>query len=302
MADDEAGRRAALDELLPLQQADFEGLFEAMDGPAGHDPAARPAAARVPARPRRARRAHRRGARCTARRRSRRSSTARAHARARGGQPDARHARRAARPPAPRDLRDAGARDLPRRARRARAQRPRAGALEIMIPLVAYARELELARDAGRARRRRGGLRARRDFEIGTMIELPRACLARRRDRARTPSSSRSAPTTSRRPRSASRATTSRAGSSRSTSTPGSSSARRSGRSTSDGVGELVAHRGRARPRRAARTSRLGICGEHGGDPDSIRFFHARRPRLRELLAVPRPDRARRRRAGGSGV
>ena len=30
----------------------------------------------------------------------------------------------------------------------------------------------------------------------------------------------------------------------------------------------------RARPRRAARASRLGICGEHGGDPDSIRFFH----------------------------
>ena len=32
MAEDEAGRRAALDELLPLQQADFEGLFEAMTG------------------------------------------------------------------------------------------------------------------------------------------------------------------------------------------------------------------------------------------------------------------------------
>jgi phosphoenolpyruvate synthase/pyruvate phosphate dikinase len=30
MAEDEAGRRAALDELLPLKQADFEGLFEAM--------------------------------------------------------------------------------------------------------------------------------------------------------------------------------------------------------------------------------------------------------------------------------
>src|SRR4029079_17244720 len=29
MADDEAGRRAALDELLPLQQADLQGLFEA---------------------------------------------------------------------------------------------------------------------------------------------------------------------------------------------------------------------------------------------------------------------------------
>ena len=32
LAEDEAGRRAALDALLPLQQADFEGLFEAMDG------------------------------------------------------------------------------------------------------------------------------------------------------------------------------------------------------------------------------------------------------------------------------
>ena len=32
MAADEPERRAALDELLPLQQADFEGLFEAMPG------------------------------------------------------------------------------------------------------------------------------------------------------------------------------------------------------------------------------------------------------------------------------
>ncbi len=32
MADDDAGRTAALDELLPLQQSDFEGLFEAMPG------------------------------------------------------------------------------------------------------------------------------------------------------------------------------------------------------------------------------------------------------------------------------
>ncbi|HEY6029206.1 MAG TPA: putative PEP-binding protein, partial [Gaiellaceae bacterium] len=32
MADDEAGRRAALDRLLPFQQGDFEGIFEAMAG------------------------------------------------------------------------------------------------------------------------------------------------------------------------------------------------------------------------------------------------------------------------------
>jgi pyruvate,orthophosphate dikinase len=32
MADDETGRRSALDRLLPMQQADFEGIFEAMAG------------------------------------------------------------------------------------------------------------------------------------------------------------------------------------------------------------------------------------------------------------------------------
>src|SRR6266404_1561305 len=32
LADTEAGRRAALDRLLPFQQADFEGIFEAMAG------------------------------------------------------------------------------------------------------------------------------------------------------------------------------------------------------------------------------------------------------------------------------
>src|SRR6266404_5760867 len=32
LADTEAGRRAALDRLLPFQQSDFEGIFEAMTG------------------------------------------------------------------------------------------------------------------------------------------------------------------------------------------------------------------------------------------------------------------------------
>ena len=53
-----------------------------------------------------------------------------------------------------------------------------------------------------------------------------------------------------------------------------------------DGVGELVrlgVERGRAtRP-----TLKIGVCGEHGGDPESIATFAAGRPRLRELLAVP---------------
>jgi pyruvate,orthophosphate dikinase len=40
-----------------------------------------------------------------------------------------------------------------------------------------------------------------------------------------------------------------------------------------DGVGELVAL-GAERGREARPDLKLGICGEHGGDPDSIAFFH----------------------------
>jgi hypothetical protein len=42
IAEDEADRRAALDELLPLQQADFGGLFEAMTGFRSRPPAGPP--------------------------------------------------------------------------------------------------------------------------------------------------------------------------------------------------------------------------------------------------------------------
>ena len=48
MADDRESRRAALAELLPLQQEDFEGIFSCDGRVAGDDPPARPAAARVP--------------------------------------------------------------------------------------------------------------------------------------------------------------------------------------------------------------------------------------------------------------
>ena len=39
---------------------------------------------------------------------------------------------------------------------------------------------------------------------------------------------------------------------------------------------------------------KLGICGEHGGDPHVDRVLPAGRSRLRELLALPGADRARR--------
>ena len=41
----------------------------------------------------------------------------------------------------------------------------------------------------------------------------------------------------------------------------------------------------------------LGICGEHGGDPASVAVLSRAGSRLRELLAVPRRDRAARGRA-----
>ena len=53
-----------------------------------------------------------------------------------------------------------------------------------------------------------------------------------------------------------------------------------------EGVGRLVqiaVEEGRAtRP-----DLKLGVCGEHGGDPDSVHFFHQVGPGLRVLLAVP---------------
>ncbi|NED79141.1 hypothetical protein G3I76_03400, partial [Streptomyces sp. SID11233] len=40
-----------------------------------------------------------------------------------------------------------------------------------------------------------------------------------------------------------------------------------------DGVGKLVADAARAG--RATRPDlKLGVCGEHGGDPESVHFFH----------------------------
>jgi pyruvate,orthophosphate dikinase len=39
------------------------------------------------------------------------------------------------------------------------------------------------------------------------------------------------------------------------------------------GVGELVTTAAK-RGRRANRSIKLGVCGEHGGDPESIGFFH----------------------------
>ena len=105
-------REASLAELLPLQRDDFIEIFTEMVGRGRHDPAARPAAARVPAelhrslgqgRPgARPRRAHRQG-----------REAARGGAPAARGEPDARAARRAAGHRGQGAVRDAGPGDRP---------------------------------------------------------------------------------------------------------------------------------------------------------------------------------------------
>ena len=66
-----------------------------------------------------------------------------------------------------------------------------------------------------------------------------------------------------------------------------------------EGVGQLV-RMGVEQGRATARDIKLGICGEHGGDPDVGRVLPRGRPRLRVVLAVPRADRPARGRARGA--
>ena len=63
------------------------------------------------------------------------------------------------------------------------------------------------------------------------------------------------------------------------------------------GVGELV-RMGVERGRSTKPDLKIGVCGEHGGDPESIDHVLPGRSRLRQLLAVPRADRPPRRCAG----
>ena len=88
-------------------------------------------------------------------------------------EPDARHPRLPPRPDVPGDLRDAGSRDHPRRDRRSRSHGD-PPLVEIMHPLVGFQEELRRLRDLTIETADEEG-----DFEylVGTMIELPRACI-----------------------------------------------------------------------------------------------------------------------------
>jgi pyruvate,orthophosphate dikinase len=140
-----------------------------------------------------------------------------------------------------------------------------------MIPLVAYARELELAR----ALVERVAVEEGWDvgLKVGTMIELPRACfvagaLALRGDFFSFGTND---------------LTQTALGFSRDDiearivplyADLGIVERSPFGTLDADGVGELIAL-ALARGRAARPGLEAGICGEHGGDPESIRFCHA---------------------------
>jgi pyruvate,orthophosphate dikinase len=143
---------------------------------------------------------------------------------------------------------------------------------EIMIPLVAYEHELELRRELVERVGSEHDLEPGKDYTVGTMIELPRACFIANRIAehadffsfgtndltqtalgfSRDDVESKFVPTYLRR-----------------------KIIDRSPFETIDGPGvgwlvRLAAWVGRE----ANPGLKLGICGEHGGDPDSIAFFH----------------------------
>jgi len=159
--------------------------------------------------------------------------------------------------------------------RAARAVAERAGArpdLEIMVPLVGFDGELGAMRLLIERVAARHEMREHEDFRIGTMIELPRACFVS--DRLAAHADFFSFGTND--------LTQTALGFSRDDVEAGfvptyieQHILERSPFESIDvaGVGglvELAVRRGRER----RPDLELGVCGEHGGDPDSIAFFH----------------------------
>jgi pyruvate,orthophosphate dikinase len=270
LAADDEERRAALAELLPLQQADFEGIFAAMDGlpvtirlldpplheflPKLHDVEARLERARVevsddvPA-------------------------LERTYERVRALQEvnpmlGTRGVRLGILYPAIYEMQVQAI----LRALVAAREAGRDVHAEIMVPLVDYRRELALMRELIERLGEAHGLTRGEDYSIGTMIELPRACL--RADEIAHEADFYSFGTND--------LTQTALGFSRDD-IEGRILARyiemkvfdRSPFETLDGpgVGQLV-RMGAWLGRKTKAGLKLGVCGEHGGDPDSIDFFH----------------------------
>jgi pyruvate,orthophosphate dikinase len=266
--DDE--RRAALAELLPLQQSDFEGIFEAMDGlpvtirlldpplheflPKLHDVERELERARIE-------------------RSDDLEHLERTFERVRALQEvnpmlGTRGVRLGILYPAIYEMQV----EAIFRAQVAARERGTDVHVEVMVPLVNYRRELALLRGLIERVAEGHGLSRGEDYSVGTMIELPRACL--RADEIAHEADFFSFGTND--------LTQTALGFSRDD-IEGRILARyiemqvvdRSPFETLDtpGVGQLV-RMGAWLGRKTKGDLKVGVCGEHGGDPDSIDFFH----------------------------
>ena len=274
LADTLAERRAALDELLPLQQSDFEGIFEAMSGlpvtvrlldPPLHEFLHSPIELTIELERARSK-ANVPEEEC--RRLERLLERVIAHQET-NPMLGTRGCRLGLLYP---EIYEMQVRAI---ARAAVAVRDRLGSLpqiEIMVPLVDYEQELAHVRSAIERVMESEGLRAG-EYAIGTMIELPRACLLA--DRIADNADFFSFGTND--------LTQTGLGFSRDDIESSILSRYielglldRSPFETLDipGIGQLL-RMGAWLGRKTKRSLKLGVCGEHGGDPDSIAFFHS---------------------------
>ncbi|MCB0827796.1 MAG: pyruvate, phosphate dikinase [Solirubrobacterales bacterium] len=150
-----------------------------------------------------------------------------------------------------------------------KAERPK---LEVMIPLVNYERELEIIRDRVVSVAHEEGMEVGKDFRVGTMVELPRACMAAGLIAAQADFFSFGT----------NDLTQSALGLSRDDAEGHILSVYLDQRIVdrspfesldAPGVGALI-EMAVARGRAVRPDLKLGVCGEHGGDPDSIEFFN----------------------------
>ncbi|MEA2274147.1 MAG: pyruvate, orthophosphate dikinase [Solirubrobacteraceae bacterium] len=272
MARSDEERRAALDELLPLQQTDFEGIFEAMEGlpvtirlldPPLHE--FLPNIAEVSQELERAR----------IEQSDDLEELERTFERVRSLEEvnpmlGTRGARLGILQP---DIYRMQVRAIVRAARAVRERTGERPNVEVMVPLIDYERELELLREDIVKTAAEEGMKEGEDYSVGTMIELPRACFVA--DRIAMHADFFSFGTND--------LTQTALGFSRDD-IEAKILARyidtrildRSPFETIDGpgVGQLV-RMGAWLGKGARHELHLGVCGEHGGDPDSIAFFDA---------------------------
>ncbi len=272
MAEDDAGRRAALDELLPYQQADFEGLFEAMAGlPVTIRPLDPPLHEFLPDRfELQEQIAHARNEEDPGLselehelERVRSLEETNPMLGTRGVRLGILHP----------EIYEMQVRAIARAVRAVGERIGSAPRVDIMIPLVGYERELELVRARVVAAADDEGLAAGSDFTVGTMIELPRSCMIAERIARHADFFSFGT----------NDLTQAGIGFSRDD-VEGRIIPRYIEEKILDaspfqtidsvGIGQLVKiaiDRGRGERAELG----LGVCGEHGGDPKSIHFFHA---------------------------